>query len=58
VSTAGEIVEAALAARTVDDARKVDELIAAEVGQRFERPVGDKVNSSSCNSYWDGWRNG
>lgn len=45
MSTGGEIIEAALAARTVDDAKKVDELIAAEVGHRFERPVGDKVNN-------------
>jgi hypothetical protein len=45
VSTAGTIIEAALAAHTLDDARKVDELIAAAVGQRFERPVGDKVNN-------------
>jgi hypothetical protein len=45
VTTAGEIIEAALAARTVADARHVDELIATAVGARFERPVGDRVNN-------------
>jgi hypothetical protein len=42
---AREIIEAALDARTVADARQVDELIAAEIGSRFERPVGDRVNN-------------
>jgi hypothetical protein len=45
MSTAGEIIEAALAARTVADAHAVDELITAAVGTRFERPVGDRVNN-------------
>ena len=45
MSAARKIIEAALAARTVADAEKVDELIAAAVGHRFERPVGDKVNN-------------
>jgi hypothetical protein len=45
VSAARSIIEAAVAARTVADARRVDELIAAAVGARFERPVGDRVNN-------------
>lgn len=45
MSTAREIIESSLAARTVADARNVDGLIAAEVGIRLERPVGDRVNN-------------
>jgi hypothetical protein len=45
VSSAREIIEAALGARTVADARRVDELLAAAIGARFERPVGDRVNN-------------
>ena len=45
MSTSREIIGAALAARTVDDARGVDQLIAGAVGTRWERPVGDRVNN-------------
>ena len=45
MSTAGKVIEAALGARTVADARCVDELIAAAIGSRLERPVGDRVNN-------------
>jgi hypothetical protein len=43
--SAREIITAALAARTTDDAMGVDALIAAEIGSRFYRPIGDKVNN-------------
>ena len=45
MSAAREIIEAALAARTLADAEKVDEMLAAAVGRRYERPVGDRVNN-------------
>jgi len=45
MSAAHKIIESALAARTVTDAMKVDELIAAAVGTRYERPIGDRVNN-------------
>ncbi len=45
MSAARKIIEAALAARTLADAEKVDEMLAAAVGHRYERPVGDKVNN-------------
>ena len=45
MSTSREIIGAALAARTTNDARGVDQLIASAVGKRWERPVGDRVNN-------------
>jgi len=45
VSSATRIIEAALAARSVHDAEAVQGLIANEIGRRFERPVGDRVNN-------------
>ena len=45
MSAARKIIEAALAARTLADAEKVDEMLAAAIGHRYERPVGDKVNN-------------
>jgi hypothetical protein len=45
VTTAREIIGCALSARTVGDARHVDELLAAAIGARRERPVGDRVNN-------------
>jgi len=45
VSNATRIIEAALAARSVHDAEAVQGLIANEIGRRFERPVGDRVNN-------------
>lgn len=43
--SAAKIIQAALEARTETEANLVDELIAAEIGERFYRPVGDKVNN-------------
>ena len=43
----GEIIRAALNARTTADAEKVDALIEQAVGFRFERPLGDRVNNFS-----------
>lgn len=43
--SAAKIIQAALDARTENDARRLDELIARDVGQPFYRPVGDKVNN-------------
>jgi hypothetical protein len=40
-----EIVQAALDARTVDDAEAVQKLIALAVGTRHQRPLGDKGNN-------------
>lgn len=40
-----EIVEAALAARTVDEADAVQQLIAQVIGARHQRPVGDTWNN-------------
>lgn len=40
---AREIIGAALAARTVADAQKVDAMLA--IGAPFERPIGDRVNN-------------
>src|SRR5947208_16541189 len=45
MSAARDIIRAALAARTLADAQKVDEMLEAAVGHRYERPVGDKVNN-------------
>jgi hypothetical protein len=55
VSDATRIIEAALATRTVRQAEELQEAIAAHVGARYERPVGDKVNNfglmSTAGSY-------
>lgn len=52
---ARRIIEAALAARTVREAEALQDLIAADIGARLERPVGDKVNNfglmSTAGSY-------
>jgi len=45
MNAARKIIEAALSARTLSDAEHVDELLESAIGQRFERPVGDKVNN-------------
>lgn len=45
MTSARNIVEAALQARTTEDAERVDALIADAIGARFERPVGDRVNN-------------
>src|SRR5579862_3292165 len=42
---ARRIIEAALGARTGGDAVALDELLAADLGTRFYRPIGDKVNN-------------
>ena len=39
------IIDKALAARTADDAAQVQALIAASVGDRYIRPVGDRFNN-------------
>jgi hypothetical protein len=44
-SAAGEIVRAALAAQTADQARQVQGLIEEQIGARHIRPVGDKWNN-------------
>ena len=41
----GEIVEAAVNAATLDDARRVQELIARKIGGRHKRPLFDTVNN-------------
>jgi hypothetical protein len=45
VTSARDIIRAALAARTVADAQHVNQLIVGAVGASFERPVGDRVNN-------------
>jgi len=40
-----KIIEAALKARTQDDADEVQDLIVGAVGGRFERPIGDRWNN-------------
>jgi hypothetical protein len=45
VSTAARIIKAALAARTVREAEAVQDLIANEVGHRYERPLGDRPSN-------------
>jgi hypothetical protein len=55
VNNARKIIQAAIAARTLREAHGLQELIAADIGARFERPVGDKVNNfglmSTAGSY-------
>lgn len=43
--SAHRIVEAALSARSLAEAENVEKLIAAAIGARYERPVGDRVNN-------------
>lgn len=43
--TATDIIRAALDAGTVSDAQRVQQMIAADIGQRFERPAGDRWNN-------------
>src|SRR4051794_10272756 len=45
MSDARDLIRAALAARTQGDAERVQELIAADVGARNERPVTDTWNN-------------
>ena len=45
MSAASEVIHAALTARTLAEATRVDELIAWQVGIRYERAVGDRVNN-------------
>lgn len=45
MSTAARIIKAALAARTVREAEAVQDLIAKEVGHRYERPLGDRPSN-------------
>ncbi len=40
-----EIIKAALAAKTVEDVERVQEMIAADIGARHERPAGDRWNN-------------
>jgi hypothetical protein len=42
---AAAIVEAALEASTFEDAIEVERLIAADVGNRYQRPIGDRYNN-------------
>jgi hypothetical protein len=50
-----QIIKAALATRSLRQAEKLQEAIAAGIGARYERPVGDKVNNiglmSTAGSY-------
>jgi hypothetical protein len=43
--SAERIIHAALAARSEADAVRLDGMITAELGSRFYRPIGDKVNN-------------
>jgi hypothetical protein len=43
--SATEVIRAALAAHTLADAEGVQEMIAADIGQRIERPAGDRWNN-------------
>ena len=43
--SAERIIRTALGARTVDDAQRVQDLIADDVGARYERFVGDRSNN-------------
>ncbi len=45
MTSARRIIEAALSARTLAEAEAVQDLIAAALGRRFERPIGDRVNN-------------
>jgi hypothetical protein len=43
--SAARIIQSALAARTVADAQRVQDLIATDIGASYERPVGDRWNN-------------
>ncbi len=43
--TAASIVEKALEARTVEDAEEIAELIFADIGAEYERPIGDRTHN-------------
>jgi hypothetical protein len=43
--SAAQVVEAALAARTLADAQRLDRMIAEAIGAEYYRPVGDRVNN-------------
>jgi hypothetical protein len=43
--SAARIIEAALGARTLADARHLDRMIAAQIGAEHYRPIGDRVNN-------------
>jgi hypothetical protein len=43
--TGAAIVRAALEASTTDDAERVQKMIAADIGARYERPAGDRWNN-------------
>ena len=45
MSTGAEIVQAALDARTIGDATRLQDRIADAVGARYERPLGDRWNN-------------
>lgn len=53
--TGRRIIEAALAVRNLNDAEALQEAIAIDIGARYERPVGDRVNNfglmSTAGSY-------
>ena len=44
-SKAAAIIEAALAASTLEDALEVERLIEADIGNRYQRPIGDRYNN-------------
>src|SRR5436853_7891967 len=45
MSGAARIIRAALAARSIQEAEAVQELIARDVGRSYGRPIGDRVNN-------------
>lgn len=45
MTPAEKIIQAALEARTLAEAEEVQDLIAADMGARYERPVGDRWNN-------------
>jgi len=44
-SKAAAIIEAALAASTLEDALEVERLIETDIGHRYQRPIGDRYNN-------------
>jgi len=40
-----DIIKAAVEARTVDDAQRINQMIEADIGGRFQRPLGDRWNN-------------
>jgi hypothetical protein len=45
MTTTNRIIEAALSARTLEDADRVQKLIGVSIGARHERPLGDRWNN-------------